>query len=504
MYASGSLAVLTSTIWIALLWCSYGVDIAAATAASSVDLAPILTNQQWSSNTTISFVGSPEFFSVTERWTTFSAPTYVAAVSPDTEEDLIKVVKLATSHKIPFLATGGRHGYTTTLGNLQNGLAIDLSRLNSLALDTTAQTLTVGPGVTVGEVFDPLYNAGFDIQTGSAPCPSLIGVTLGGGVGQYQGIYGLIADALISVRMVTANGEHIDVSRDSHPDLFWAVRGAGTNFGIVTSATYKVHPLADDGDVFVAEFLVAAEKSSEYFETLESMSPLPAGLSSIMLVNFNTTTNQTQVQVHWAYKGHENEGRAALAPILDLDIEATSIAVVPWNKLIGSAFGGVIDSICRDNITRDLYSWNMKNYSASTYTTSFSKMDDYFAKHPGGRSSVLQFEFFPNQAMAAVPADETAFPWRDTTGYINFNMLFDGGDNATEAASIALGLELRDDLVATSGYPELTVFINYAHGDEKIEQIYGREKLPRLASLKNIWDPNHFFSYNNGLPNQYP
>lgn len=233
--------------------------------------------------------------------------------------------------------------------------------------------------------------------------------------------------------------------------------------------------------------------------------------------------------MHWAYKGHENEGRAALAPILDLDIEATSIAVVPWNKLIGSAFGGVIDSICRDNITRDLYSWNMKNYSASTYTTSFSKMDDYFAKHPGGRSSVLQFEFFPNQAMAAVPADETAFPWRDTTGYMlelpllftifkhsspifhfylpshrNFNMLFDGGDNATEAASIALGLELRDDLVATSGYPELTVFINYAHGDEKIEQIYGREKLPRLASLKNIWDPNHFFSYNNGLPNQYP
>lgn len=93
MYASGSLAVLTSTIWIALLWCSYGVDIAAATAASSVDLAPILTNQQWSSNTTISFVGSPEFFSVTERWTTFSAPTYVAAVSPDTEEDLIKVVR---------------------------------------------------------------------------------------------------------------------------------------------------------------------------------------------------------------------------------------------------------------------------------------------------------------------------------------------------------------------------------------------------------------------------
>ena len=83
-------------------------------------------------------------------------------------------------------------------------------------------------------------------------------------------------------------------------------------------------------------------------------------------------------------------------------------------------------------------------------------------------------------------------------------ILFDEGDTVTDQASTALGLELRDDLVATSGFPELTVFVNYAHGDEKIEQIYGREKLPRLAALKNIWDPHKVFSWNNGLPTKYP
>lgn len=79
-------------------------------------------------------------------------------------------------------------------------------------------------------------------------------------------------------------------------------------------------------------------------------------------------------------------------------------------------------------------------------------------------------------------------------------MLFDDRDNVTRSASIALGLELRGDLVATSGYPKLAVFINHAHGDEKLEQIYGKDKLTHLADLKNIWDPNHIFSYNNRLP----
>ncbi|KAK6957468.1 hypothetical protein Daesc_000254 [Daldinia eschscholtzii] len=466
----------TPTNWMSLiLWSSawFSVTYAATTAglASRVDLKSVLTNQKWSADTTISFTGSPEFYNATERWTTFSAPTYRAAISPATEDDVVKIVKIAKSLKIPFLATGGRHGYTTTLGDLHDGLAIDLSHFKSIHVDKSAQTVTVGPGVRVGEIFDPLYNAGFDI---------------------------------LSVKIVTAKGDLIEASKNSHSDLFWAIRGAGANFGIIVSATYKVHPLTDSGNVFTVEYVVPAEKSSEYFKTIESMSPLPAELASIMLINSNSTTNKTQVQAQWTYKGREDKAREALSPILKLGLDATRMETVPWNKLIDSAFGNIMDAICAANITRDLYSWNMKNYSASTYDASFAKMDKYFADYPGARSSVLQFEFFPNQAMAAVPYDDTAFAWRDTTAYVNFNMLFDDNDITTRNASIALGLELRDDLVATSGYPEITVFVNYAHGDEKLEQIYGKDKLPRLAKLKKTWDPNHLFSFNNKLPHHYP
>ena len=111
-------------------------------------------------------------------------------------------------------------------------------------------------------------------------------------MGRYQGVYGLVIDALVSVRLVTADGRLLHVSKDSYPDLFWAIRGAGANFGIITSATYKAHPVAHGGDNFVAEFIVSANQSTQYFQTVESMQPLPAPLSSIMLNNFNTTTNE--------------------------------------------------------------------------------------------------------------------------------------------------------------------------------------------------------------------
>jgi hypothetical protein len=122
--------------------------------------------------------------------------------------------------------------------------------------------------------------------------------------------------------------------------------------------------------------------------------------------------------VQWIYKGHEDAALQALAPVLNFGLEVTLLGMRKWNKLIDNIFGVGMDLICQDGIPRNLYSWNMKQYSAATYETSFAKMQNFFTNYPGGRNSVLQFEFFPNQAMAAVPLESTAFPWRDTTGYM--------------------------------------------------------------------------------------
>ncbi|RDA93286.1 hypothetical protein CP533_2041 [Ophiocordyceps camponoti-saundersi (nom. inval.)] len=478
-----------------------------AQATLDLDLRPLLTDsaRQWSDNTTILFPDSSEFATATERWTVFRPPTYRAAVRPGTAEDISKIIKLATSHKIPFLTRGAGHSYSITLGDFQHGLALDLSQFKTLEIDVDSETLTVGPGVTFNDIFDPLYEAGFEIQTGTCSCPSLIGVTLGGGVGRLQGKHGLVLDSLLSVRMITADGEHIEVSRNSHPDLFWGVRGAGANFGVVTSATYKVHRLVDRGEYLHADFYFPAEKSYDYFKIIESLNEnLPANLATIVLVNWNSTTNQIQVGGNWVYFGPKDEGLKLLKPVFDLQPISSVVSTVSWNKLLATTGGNYDELVCLGNTTRDLYSLNQKRYSAAGYQKGFDKMAEFFANHPGGRNSALVFEIFPNQATAAVPQDETAYAWRDATGYIIAHLVWDHGDTATAEAANKLGLDIRKELARTSGYTEPSVFINYARGDEGLENIYGAGKLRRLAQLKKVWDPNNVFAFNHPLPTKYP
>ncbi|KAI0437383.1 hypothetical protein F4803DRAFT_566114 [Xylaria telfairii] len=464
--------------------------------AAPLDIKSILSSAKWSTGTTLSFPSSENFFNATERWTIFDPPTYVAAVSPTTEADVVKAVKLARSIKLPFLATGGRHGYGTSFGKLDQGLAIDLSQLDSASVDAKAGTLTIGGGTIFRQVYDMVYEAGFEIQTGSCSCPGMVGATLGAGVGRYQGLHGLVIDALLSVRLVTASGDIVEVSKTKNADLFWGMRRAGANFGIVTSATYKLTPLLNKGKVTNVDFIIPANLSKQYFDALANFeNKLPPQLATISLVHYNDTTRGTQILANWVYVGPEAEARRVMAPIFKLNPPTAAVSVVPWNHLITTAGFNLDPVFCEANNIRSIYTTNVRKLSASTYQAAFEKISEYFDQYPAGRGSSLEFEIFPNQATVAIPDSSTAYPWRDALGNI---------DNSVANVSNALGRELRSDFVATGGYGDVAAYVSYAHGDEKLEQIYGKNKLARLAKLKKTWDPNNVFAYDNALPTHYP
>lgn len=127
-------------------------------------------------------------------------------------------------------------------------------------------------------------------EGGSASCPGYVGLTLGGGVGRYTGVFGMVLDGLVSARLVTADGRILEVSQTRHSDLFWGVRGAGFNFGIVTSATYQAHPLVAGGQVMNADFIFPANMSQQYFDVLASFSgTMPANLAVITIIFYNPT-----------------------------------------------------------------------------------------------------------------------------------------------------------------------------------------------------------------------
>ncbi|RDW91774.1 hypothetical protein BP5796_01168 [Coleophoma crateriformis] len=523
--------ILTTAAPAALAWlCISSSPVLAFIPHARAALFDILSSSSncWAANTTIYASGTAQFENVTERWTLFDAPTYSAVISPGTEADLVKAVQLARANDISFLATGGRHGYTTTLGELQGGLEIDLGQFDTVEVDTSAKTVTLGGAVQIGQVLDPLYNAGFWMQTGSCTCPGVVGVSLGGGIGRFTGLYGLILDGLTHVRMVTAEGEVIEASETINPDLFWGLRGAGFNFGIVVSATYTIHELTNSGQVMSADMILPANMSSAYFEALQSYNgSMPELLATVTLITYSTAADdvshgqspkcilqisysayndlKAQIIANWVYLGSEEAGRAALAPILDLNPPTLNITEVTWPEVYYSAGWGFDYSVCQKSVARDLYSNTVRNLSASTYDMAFSKMQTFYADYPNARGSSVEFEIFANQAMSAVSSDLTAYPWRDALGYVSQS--YSGwatDDTTTAAAAAALAVELRKDFAATSGYPELAVYINYAHGDETLEQKYGADKLPRLAALKKTWDPDNVFGYNNALPTSYP
>ncbi|KAK8130695.1 hypothetical protein PG999_003075 [Apiospora kogelbergensis] len=488
-------------------------SVAAAVQSNESSFSADAARYRWAPGTVISYKGSPDFRQATERWDIYKPPTYSVAITPAVEADVATAVKLARQQKVPLLATGGRHGISTTLAKMQGGVAIDLSKLNSISIDKKAVTITVGPGVRFGDVYEPLYKAGFQIQTGTATCPGMIGVTLGGGIGRLDGLQGLVLDALVSARIVLANGTLLEVSKTSNPDLFWGVQGAGQNFGVVTSATYKVQPLYKGGIWTSVDLIVPIEKNLSYFKAVSGMLPMPADLTVQTTAVYNTTLKRTQLLSSLVYAGPKEAGLKAMAPILNLGpFPFQNVSTLALDKLNENAMFQANAAICVKQQIFDVYGFNLKTFDVPTMVSVVRKMSDFFDTQPAARKSALLLETWPNQAVMAVPDDATAYPWRDATTYgrglieeiRQIELRWDTPGDPVEAAANSLGRDVRAALAATSGYGNLTVYVNYAWGDESLESIYGAKKLPRLARLKAQYDPSNVFQFYHALPTSYP
>ncbi|OTA99601.1 hypothetical protein M426DRAFT_254280 [Hypoxylon sp. CI-4A] len=459
---------------------------------------------QWPSGTSVHYPGSQGFTSATARWSSYAAPGFAAVVTPSDEAEVSRIVKAARSAGIPFLATSGRHGYGTSLGKFQNGLAIDLSQLKAIDINKEASTITLGAGVRIGEAGGPIHDAGYQLPVGTCNAVSVIGATLGGGVGAFQGLFGLIVDSLVSARLVTADGNLVEVSESSNSDLFWGLRGAGFNFGIVTLATYRLHKEVNGGQIMTADLVYPSHLSSEYFNTLqEFLGKMPAELSMVSTIAWDPNSNASQIIASMCYSGTETEGRKLLAPFFDLNPLVARVSVEPYNKLPSVVLFGMVEAGSKPGDIHDIVTVNVRKIDAKTFKSAFEKFDSFYKAFPEGRGSIGVFETFSNHAVTAVPDDATAYPWRDTKGNLMFQMTWSGLDNPVEKEANALARELRQEFVATSGYPDLSVYVSYAWGDETLEQIYGKKKLPRLAALKKQWDPDNVFGYHNALPTEY-
>ncbi|RSL54832.1 hypothetical protein CEP54_009713 [Fusarium duplospermum] len=455
--------------------------------------------EKLSKSAKIYFPGSDDFVKATTRWSVLGAPTINVVVVPGTEKDVSETVKYANKKKLPFLAYNTAHGAITTLARMDHGIEIYLNQLNGVAVAKDGKTVKIGGGAPSKKVTDTLWAAGKQTVTGTCECVSYMGPALGGGHGWLQGHHGIIADQWVSLRVVLADGSIKTINQNS--DLWWAMKGAGHNFAIVTSATVKVYDIEHE-DWAIETLVYSGDQVAEVYQAANDhlLRKQPEGVInwSYWLNNPAADPNNPIILFWIIQEGVKTVDAAISKPFHDIG----PLAITPDSgdyRDLAKWTGISLDAppCQKDGLVNPRFPLYLQSYDIKA----MKKAWKHFASNVGSGSpfanSLFMFEGYSTQGLRAVDSKSAAFAFRDanllTAPLITYKPA--GADLDKKAAK--LGNQLRYILHKGSGLPEKRAYVNYAYGDETPKQWYGSEswRQQRLQSLKQKYDPSGKFSF---------
>ena len=404
---------------------------------------------------------------------------------------------------LPWLAISGHHGAINSLGTFQQGIQISMENFSEIELSSDGQTALIGGGTLAKNITDALWAKGKQTVTGACECTSLVGPMLGGGHGWLQGRNGLAADQLIEARVVLSNGQLVTVSKNSaHSDLFWALRGAGHNFGVVTQVTYKVYDVAENGggDWTYANLIFTQDKLEAVFGLINNITK--DGKGDVAYIDFVWFQRVAEidaifpvVSVYMVYQGTPEEAQKYIDLYNALGPANTTIINTDYTQ-ISSLTGNGNDGIaCAHSEYYALrFPTGFETYNLTTNRNLFNKFADITSQQPGFSDSFFLFEDYSTEGVWAVDAASTAFPDRFNHHLISPVIIY--FDASLDDQAVLAGQELRE-LALDGKSGALNAYVNYAHGDETEEDWYGHEswRIQRLKSLKKKYDPNNQLVY---------
>ena len=405
--------------------------------------------------------------------------------------DVIHAVKLARDEKLLVAVRAGGHNIA---GNAvcDGGLLIDLSMMKSVRVDPASRTARVEPGATLAD-FDKEAQ-GFALATplGINSTTGVAGLTLGGGFGWTTRKFGLTIDNLVSADVVTADAKLVRASEKENPDLFWALRGGGGNFGIVTSFEFKLHPLGpevlsgllvhplDNAGGLLREYRRIAKEAPDELTTWVVMRKAPP------LPFLPAEWHGKEVLIFAAcYSGDMTEGEKAVKALRALG--KPIVDVISPHPFTGwqAAFDPLLTPGARNY-------WKSHDFS-DLPDAAINVMLDAVRKLPSPESEV--FIAHVGGAMARVAADATAWPNRDAHFVMNVHTRW--RDKAQDSACVAWARQLFE---ASAPFASGSVYVNFMPADEsdRIEKAYG-PNYRRLAEIKRRYDPGNLFRMNQNI-----
>ncbi|KAI0556212.1 FAD-binding domain-containing protein [Xylaria curta] len=445
--------------------------------------------------------GSERFASLTSRWREYHAPTVAAVVQVATEGDIQQSVRYANEHNMAFFGRAGGHGATEAMGLAQNALQIDFRKMSYVDIAADGKSAKIGGGATVKQVVAALEAVGKRTVTGICECVGISAPILGGGHGWLQGEYGLAADQVISARLILGSGEVVTVSKDSHPDLFWAIRGAGHNFGLVAEWEYRIYDANPKAAKWSYEIFMFSGDKLEALFTLhnEMQKTQPAHAIHWSYIIRPAALNLDHPILWYAiiYDGPEAEAREYAKPLHDIGSIMIQAGTATTHELAALTFQDSDGPGCAYGMTSLRFPIGLKTFDVPAVRRVFDYIDQSFQDIPEIAGSFFLLEGYSTQAVQTIDERSTAFPHRAdnllVTSYIQY-----APDPRIDPLADAYGRELRRILLDASDDPlHLHAYVNYANGDEDLRAVYGWEdwRLEKLRKLKAQWDPENKFRY---------
>lgn len=404
--------------------------------------------------------------------------------------DVIQTVTYATHAGLLVSVRGGGHN-AGGLGVCDNGLVIDLSQMRGRHVDPAARTIRVEGGCTWGDVDHSSHAFGLATPSGTISTTGVAGLTLGGGIGHLTRKYGLTIDNLLSVDMVLANGSYVTASPDENPDLFWAVRGGGGNFGVVTSFLFRLHPvkIVQAGPTFwpmeqaaevmrwYSQFITSAPDEVGGFFAFLTVPPVPMFPQELHL--------KKVCGVVWCHVGSEEAAGKALKPMRSFGKPVFDhVGPMPF-PVLQSLFDG-------------LYPPGLQWYWKADFVKELSNKAVGLHVEHGSRLPTLHStaHFYPiDGAAGRVGSADTAFSFRDAkwAGVMV-------GVDPDPANKDKIKTWAKNYWEALHPYSAGGAYINFMmdEGQDRVQATYGGN-YSRLAAIKKKYDPANFFRVNQNI-----
>ncbi|KAK2740307.1 hypothetical protein FQN57_006187 [Myotisia sp. PD_48] len=420
------------------------------------------------------------------RWSLYGAPNPGAVVNVATEQDVLETsldqVRFCKQKDIPYLAQNGGHGWATTFHLGEEGLIINLRLLNAVSFNNDKTQVKIGGGAIMSDLVEAAYANGVLIPTGTCNCVGGLGAIMGGGFGFLLGRYSLGVDNIISLRTVTAAGRHITVSQHENRELFWAMRGAGPNFGIVTSAKYKSYPQNNDQsfNAWLGTLAFTEDKLSQLVRALEDTDMTDEMALTVGMVNINSTVT---LLANVFYHGTEENGKKAFSSFYAAGPASDNTQVKRYNK-----WNEATDAVCGKNTRKPSWGFGLGTLDIKAIQSTLDQFKQFTSKVNAGVS--VTFYKMAMKKARTFPDGSSAFPFRA----IDYHVLISSNyaDPRLDSQVVEFGQNIRSLLRRSSGLRKDISYVNNGNGDESLETVFGGN-VARLQAIKRSVDPDNRF-----------